>query len=718
MHSEQKFWLEFGEYQADPLRRVLLRNGKPVRIPAKAFDVLLELLQRPGEVVSKQQLMDFVWPDVAVEENNLARHVSTLRRVLGEKPGEHRYLLTVPGHGYGFVAEVQEIPAPAAVRTRLVPLLSRGTSRAVWTRLAFPLALSALAVFVSAAFYYRGSRVEQAVERFSDVSLTPIKSTPSFPRAVISPDGSYIAYLTGERGRHELWVHSPQVGSDWVLAPALAGHSVRGIAFSPDSARLYYNVHADDQHHDELWTLPVLGGEPEKLIESLESPVTFHPDGSQFAFVRETPEGESVLVTASLVGGEEREIASRQLSVFLDYPAWSPDGSRIAFSEVTPTGVTVREVRLDTGVEKRLALEVFDYVQRFAWLPDLTGLVLSARLVKPQPYSLWHLSYPEGKLSRITDNLESLRWASMTADGQTILTSAERAHATLWVTGLDRQAAAQRVVSVSGNLILHRWLKDGRILFEEQVGSERSLSTIQPDGSGRERREIHRSGPDADLCADDRTLVSWADYSGRSAIWRTDLTRGTSNPVVEVNGPVSPRCSPDGQWVVYTTKAGEPWETMWKMPLAGGEPQRLTSLHSLLPAFSPDGRSVACFYAPTAPSPQREPNHIAVLDINEEGPTDVFPVAASVSRDVELRWSADGTMVTYVDNREGVSNIWGQPVAGGAPRQLTDFQQGLIFSFDWSPDGRQLSLLRGSRSWDIVLIRGRQSIETAETPEP
>jgi Tol biopolymer transport system component len=134
--------------------------------------------------------------------------------------------------------------------------------------------------------------------------------------------------------------------------------------------------------------------------------------------------------------------------------------------------------------------------------------------------------------------------------------------------------------------------------------------------------------------------------------------------------------------------------------------------------FSPDGQSIACFYSKTASSPQREPNHIAVLDINEEGPTDVFPVAASVSRDVELRWSADGTMVTYVDDREGVSNIWGQPVAGGAPRQLTDFQQGFIFSFDWSPDGRQLSLLRGSRSWDIVLIRGRQSIETAETPEP
>ena len=70
-------------------------------------------------------------------------------------------------------------------------------------------------------------------------------------------------------------------------------------------------------------------------------------------------------------------------------------------------------------------------------------------------------------------------------------------------------------------------------------------------------------------------------------------------------------------------------------------------------------------------------------------------------------------MVTYVDNRDGMSNIWGQAVSGGAPRRLTDFQQGRIFSFDWSPDGQQLLLLRGAGSWDIVVIRSSQGGEAA-----
>jgi Tol biopolymer transport system component/DNA-binding winged helix-turn-helix (wHTH) protein len=713
MGNERRTWLEFGEYRADPLRRVLLRAGTPVRIPAKAFDVLLQLLQRPGEVVSKQELMDLVWPGVAVEENNLARHVSTLRRELGEKPDEHRYLLTVPGHGYGFVAEVREVAAPAPARARLFSVLTAGGPRVLWARLALPLTLLVLAVLLSAGFYYRESRVEPSVDQFSEVSLTQIKSSPSFPRAVISPDGRHVAYLAGERGLHELWVHSLRIGSDWILMPARAGQSLRAIAFSPDSARIYYNVHTDDPDRDELWAVPVLGGEPEKLKEGLESPVTFHPDGSEIAFVRETPEGESVLVAAPLAGGEERQIAARRLSVFLDYPAWSPDGNRIAFTEVSLTGVTVWEVDLDSGVEKPLTAQVFDYMLRFAWLPDSTGLVLSARLVKPQPYSLWRLSYPEGELSRITDNLESLHWASMTDDGRTIVTSAEKTQATLWVAGLDRQAPAQTVVSVSGNLILHRWLRDGRILFEEQVGPDRALWTVRPDGSAREKLAVELPGGDPDLCSDGRTLVYWADHSGRSAIWRTDMIRGASNPVVEVDEPVDPRCSPDGKWIVYISRARDPWETMWKVSLAGGEPVRLTRLLSLHPAFSPNGRSVACFYSETAPSPQREPSHIAILDITGDGSTEVFPVAASVSRDVELRWSADGTMVTYVDNRDGMSNIWGQAVSGGAPQRLTDFQQGRIFSFDWSPDGQQLLLLRGAGSWDIVVIRSIQGGEAA-----
>ena len=100
---------EFGPFRVDTLRRVLLREGNPVRLPAKAFEILLVLLEGNGRLVEKDELMQRVWPDAVVEENNLTVNISALRKSLTESPGEHRYVVTVPGRGYQFVADVRQL---------------------------------------------------------------------------------------------------------------------------------------------------------------------------------------------------------------------------------------------------------------------------------------------------------------------------------------------------------------------------------------------------------------------------------------------------------------------------------------------------------------------------------------------------------------------------------------------------------------------------------
>ncbi|HSE21009.1 MAG TPA: winged helix-turn-helix domain-containing protein [Pyrinomonadaceae bacterium] len=99
---------EFGPFRVDARKRLLLRDGNPVRLPAKAFEILLVLLQSHGRLVEKDDLMRRVWPDAVVEENNLTVNISALRKSLSEAPGEHRYVLTVPGRGYQFVADVTQ----------------------------------------------------------------------------------------------------------------------------------------------------------------------------------------------------------------------------------------------------------------------------------------------------------------------------------------------------------------------------------------------------------------------------------------------------------------------------------------------------------------------------------------------------------------------------------------------------------------------------------
>lgn len=97
----------FGEFQLDPLRRVLLRNGQAVALNPKAVEVLLALVERRAEVVSKDKLLSEVWPDQIVEENNLTVHISALRKALGETKGARQFIVTIPGRGYRFVASVR-----------------------------------------------------------------------------------------------------------------------------------------------------------------------------------------------------------------------------------------------------------------------------------------------------------------------------------------------------------------------------------------------------------------------------------------------------------------------------------------------------------------------------------------------------------------------------------------------------------------------------------
>ncbi len=113
MHRRQAPLIyEFGQFQLDSKRRVLssLADGQPLQVTAKVFDTLLYFVERAGELLDKRALLEALWPNVVVEEGNLTQTIHTLRRVLGERPDEHRFIVTVPGRGYRFVAEVKEQP--------------------------------------------------------------------------------------------------------------------------------------------------------------------------------------------------------------------------------------------------------------------------------------------------------------------------------------------------------------------------------------------------------------------------------------------------------------------------------------------------------------------------------------------------------------------------------------------------------------------------------
>jgi len=98
----------FGDFELDRVKRLLMRGGEPIPLNPKALDILLTLVESRGEIVSKDELLERVWPDQIVEEGNLKVHISTLRKALGQSGNYHRFIITVPGRGYSFVADLED----------------------------------------------------------------------------------------------------------------------------------------------------------------------------------------------------------------------------------------------------------------------------------------------------------------------------------------------------------------------------------------------------------------------------------------------------------------------------------------------------------------------------------------------------------------------------------------------------------------------------------
>jgi serine/threonine-protein kinase len=156
--EENRQIFEFGPFRVDAARRVLLRrdDGSVVKLTAKGFDTLLALVRRPGETLTKEELLSAVWPETVVEENNLSQKISELRRALGERQGEHRYIVTVPGRGFSFVADVTrgrsgETGAMAAETETAPPAAGRAAARSDQRTRAAAWVVAALLVLVAVA---------------------------------------------------------------------------------------------------------------------------------------------------------------------------------------------------------------------------------------------------------------------------------------------------------------------------------------------------------------------------------------------------------------------------------------------------------------------------------------------------------------------------------------------------------------------------------------
>ncbi len=762
MENPNRTIYAFGDYSVDVTERQLLRGSDTVSLPPKVFDTLLVLVENCGRILEKDLLMQKIWPDSFVEESSLAQYIFQLRKALGDDAGEHRYIETIPKRGYRFIASVREEASPALAlhhlsgqaataaeayvpylpqltpanhlerqlepspqaekppvapaRNSLSELVGVGihTPRALPpSRLLTPSWMTTLTVVVLASLVVGMLLFGQLFNRTppppAPAQITKLTSTGRALTPAISPDGKYVAYVVDDLGKQGLWVRQTETLSN-VQVQAAADVSYQGLTFSPDGNYLFYVVYKMPKHVGVLYRVPILGGTSQKILEDVDTAVSFAPDGGRFAFVRQYPNTlETAVILANVEGSQETKLVSRKMpqSYSIDGLSWSPDGNLIAIgaSDIggSGTAMSLLGIRLHDGGEVRLSNVSWGNLKQVVWNKEGCGLLaIGWQQASPvMANQVWYIPFPTGEPHRVTNDLINYSGLSFAKDTGKLVTTQSTKVSRLWLVDDDAEQATQTAsvgIDYFSEKLGLNWLPDGRLIYGSRASGNADIWLMNPDGSNQQQLTVETTVEGQPTVSPDGRYVAFlSNRAGTYNIWRMDIDGTHAKQLTTGPWENSPSFTPDGKWVVFNGTVQEK-PVILKVLAGGGAPIQLTDKISLRPAVSPDGKMVAHLHM----DEQTQRMKLAVVPL--EGDHQVKMFDTTIAEPYIVNWSPDGKMLTYVDTRDGVSNIWGHPLDGSQAKPLTNFKSDHIFRFAWSNNGKTVACERGFYLNDVVLI--------------
>src|SRR5947207_2521202 len=679
-NGESRGVIRFGIFEVDLRAGVLRRNGFKVRLQDQPFQVLAMLLERPGEVVTREDLHARLWSsDTFVDfDHGLNAAVKRLRDTLGDSADNPRFVETLARRGYRFLASVETAAAEAP------PVKSK--DKPGWRLVAGGLLIIIGAVGFGLHIGMRASRALQPVLP-KEIRLTA--NSPDVPVyfGAISPDGRYLAYID-PRG-----TFLREIATDESHALSLPeGFRVHHVSWYPDGSHLLAEAVAESEEHSGLWNIPLLGGAPRKLVTEGEAG-SVSPDSKQLAFLRGDKFNHSEIWLTSTDGGEPR-MAVNVPGFVIGPPAWSPDSQRFVYlKDVYWPGYGTEDVQIEMYelASSKTDLILNDYRLQYGLVWTRDNRILFSRAEEPPNQgesNVWSLKVDTrpgwrwGAPVRLTSGPDWKPVINMSADGKHAVFIRTNIAPAVYVADVDAKTRdigkLQRLTLDEWQSRPFEWTPDGKsVLFvSEREGTfhifRQQIGAATPDliSGVQGTPNLLRLNPE-------RTVILYLTETGRNV---ADASSGVpSSQNSNVAGHSASNTQPEGEFQSRSVR-------LMHIPLDGGTAQLLLEDSGI--------NNFQCARLPSHECLYRKYTKDALVFEEFDAKTGTKKELLRTSEPgwQSFNWSLspDGRTVALAKKMRAAEEpeIRLVPTGGGAPRVLKVKDWGRISTLDWAANGK------------------------------
>jgi Tol biopolymer transport system component/DNA-binding winged helix-turn-helix (wHTH) protein len=673
--TEPNCVVHFGIFEVDLQAGELRRNGSKVRLQDQPFQVLALLLERPGQIVIREELQARLWPaDTFVDfDHGLNAAIKRLRDALGDSAENPRFVETLARRGYRFLAPVNRTPKDSLAAPQPLHLTQQKNSgthqpRSPWR---LPLVVATVVLAGISAGWHIGHRSAASI-RFTERSLTGNPENDPVLSAAISPDGKYLAFA--DRAGFFLRV----VGTGETHAVALPD-SLRPshVNWFPDGSHVLVTSAWSPSEKPSLWNASVFGGSPLKLADNADHGAV-SPDGSKIVFLRGEYGREEIWQMQS-DGQQSRKILGQPGDNFQSV-VWSPDSRHIAF---------VRTVYVHGWEEPDASLGICDPV-----VSKTNYILSSSRLHGPLVWALdGRLIYSLGEPP--PNQNDSNLWAiKVDAKGNQTWGQPDRL-----TNGPDAKMSAS--ISADSRHLLFLRRADAPEIYVAEVKAGSSLGTLH-----RLSLDERRNMPFA-WTPDGKSVIFTSDRDGAMHIFKQSIDQPA--PDLLVGGDKNAhgaRLNPDGSEILYLlnpspTDADRRTQLM-RVPLSGGTPQLVLAELGITNVQCARMPSTVCIFS------KFSSNGLVFMTFDPAAGKEKELTRIEDPEWYSYNWtlSPDGSTLALSRKHrtQEPAAIRLLPVAGGTERTITFQTWSGIAYIDWAADGRSLWVRASSPAGTQTLL--------------